>query len=304
MVMGRRLFDKADDVSDRVIYPLALYGGGTLGPHRTASIMIGGASPGADPSNRQLRAETEDRIVDAALDIPGMVLSIAEHLTLRMPVWCLLRTPRRTLFPSVPDGQPGDFDVIMGEIVDGRFIGLERLALIECKLGKVRSADAMPKYASGRGTTQVRGALDLGFDQILLLHFLVRDPTERTANQAPWADSADSAKFARQMERVDGVLTREDEDGPYGSMIIGWGHIAGVDPAIAGAFSPVPLRKAPMLTRDRARERRLELAQNLRRLFPDSRPAERFYGRCERCGTAKIFGADRVAALHCDRHPR
>src|SRR4051812_45160078 len=124
---------------------------------------------------------------------------------MQMPVWCLVRTLRRSLFPSAPEGQPGDFDVIIGE-AKGKLISLERLALVECKLGKVRSTDAAPKYASGRGTNQVANAVALGFDQVLLLHFLVRDPNERSVDQAAWADAADNAKFTRQMERVDGAL--------------------------------------------------------------------------------------------------
>jgi hypothetical protein len=299
--MGRRLFEKADDVSDRVRYPLALYGGGTIGPQQTATITLGGGLPDEVWFDRRLRSMIEDQIVDMALDVPGMVLRIAEELEMRMPVWCLIRTLRRSLFPSTPEGQPGDFDVIIGE-AKGRLISLERLALVECKLGKVRSTDAAPKYASGRGTNQVANAVTLGFDQVLLLHFLVRDPVERSLNQAAWADAADNAKFTRQMERVDGALAADDDDPPYGAMIIGWGHINGVNPALAGAFSPVPLRKAPMLSRDRARERRAELKQNLRRLLPESRPVHPFFRFCQKCDTEDLFGCDRASRLLCDSH--
>jgi hypothetical protein len=218
-----------------------------------------------------------------------------------MPIWCLVRTPRRVLFPSSPNSQPGDFDLIVGEARD-TFVSLERLALLECKLGKVRSGEDLPKYASGRGTTQMAGACELGFDQLVLLHFLVRDPATRTADQAAWADAADAANFSRTMNRMNSALALRAEGQPYGAMMIGWGHIHGVDPELSGAFSPVRLWDPPLIPRDRARASRIELENNLRRLLPERRPVRPFFRFCDACGTADVFGADVASIKACERH--
>jgi hypothetical protein len=250
---------------------------------------------------------TEAEVASLVLDTPS-ASKVVSDMTGILPgrMWCFLQAPRERLLPTSPRGVPGDFDAIFGEIRGGR-VDVRRLVSVEFKLAKAIKSGRDVRYASGWGQHQAREACLLGFDQVVLMHFLVRAPQAPNGTQAPWADAADASTFTVEMERMAGRLAKGELDGggaPYGVALIGLGHMAGVDPADSMAMTPVPISIPsfrPYWYRDMARARRLELERTLRELLPERMPASPFFGFCAKCGDF-IAGADAASVARCRAH--
>lgn len=297
------IFEIGPDGRARI--PMHLSARKIVRPGETTSIVMG--APNDAWSDRRLRDMREAEVASLVFDTPSAAQVIQEMTGISMNrMWCLLQTPRSRLIPSSPSDVPGDFDAICGEIQQG-FISLEQLVSIEFKLAKAKRSGEDIKYASGWGQRQARGASLLGFDQVVLMHLLVRDPHPRSIDQAPWADAADAATFRVDMERIAGRLAKgelEDGKAPYGVALIGLGHAEGVDPADSMALTPVPLSMPPIRPysyQTASREARREIERSLRKLLPERMPAARFFGFCATCG-AIAGGADAASVARCRAH--
>lgn len=297
------IFEK--NAHGRSLVPMHLSVRKTIGPGQTANIVMG--APSEVWSDRRLRDMKEGEVAALVLDTPSAAQVLHEMTGLMSSrMWCLLQTPRARLLPSSPSGVPGDFDAICGEVRDG-VVDLGRLVSVEFKLAKAKQSGDDIKFASGWGQRQAHEASLLGFDQTVLMHFLVREPQARSAGRAPWADAADASTFRVDMERMAGRLAK-DELGhgvaPYGVALVGLGHAEGVDPADSMALTPVPLSVPsfrPFWYRETARAARREIARSLRALLPERMPASRFFGFCDRCG-GFLAGADAESVGRCRRH--
>lgn len=303
--MAQRLFERADDVSDRVIVPMHLYGAGTFTSTsgQSISINIGGRSH-ANLNDRRLLKMIEDEIVDTFLRLPSAQVLLSEQFEMgRDRIWCLVRAERRVLLPSSPAGDIGEFDIIVGRIVDD-YVDLSTLGLVECKVAKTQALTnerraKLPKYSSGWGTRQLEAARELGFDFLLAGHFLVRPPSD--GPDQSWSAAADASNFRREAERLYGLMEKQVPEPAHGLLAIGWGHVSGADPRLSGVLMPMELWKSPRQART-ANVLRTELQQSLRRLIPSRRPAARFFRFCEKCGTADLFSSDDAFVLRCAKH--
>jgi hypothetical protein len=301
--MAKRLFERADSDSDRVFLPMHIYGGGVFTSGvRTQSINIGGRNIDNLFSDRRLSRMVENEVVDAFLNLPSAQVILATQFDMpREKIWCLVRAERRTMLPLSPVGEIGEFDIIVGRIIDD-YVDLSTLGLVECKLAKTQASATehstkMPKYSSGWGTTQLGAARGLGFDFLLAAHFLVRPPSE--VPDQSWSSAADAANFRREAERLHGMMEARETNPFYGVVAIGWGHVVGADPRISGALTPMQLWKSPRLERPNNRCR-ADIERALRQLIPERRPAARFFRFCERCRTAVVFASDDASRLRCD----
>jgi hypothetical protein len=293
------------DKHGRSLVPMHLTVRKAIGPGESTDIVMG--APNEVWSDRRLRDMKEAEVASLVLDTPSATQVIHE-MTGLMPsrMWCLLQTPRVRLLPSSPSGVPGDFDAICGEVRDG-VVDLSRLVSVEFKLAKAKQSGDDIKYASGWGQRQAHEASLLGFDQAVLIHFLVRDPQARSGQQAPWADAADASTFRGEMERMAGRLAKDElghGDAPYGVALVGLGHAEGVDPADSMALTPVPLSVPsfrPFWYREATRAARREIERSLRTLLQERMPASRFFGFCVRCGSL-VAGADVASVARCRSH--
>lgn len=306
--MSRRLYEPADEepgaAPGAVRVEMHIYGGGVFTAQRQSMSINIGARNADDPiSDDELIEMNEDRAVDTFLAVPS-----AAHILSRQfgfigeRIWCLVRAPRRVLVPSSPDGKPGDFDLIVGRIVDD-WVDVSTLGLVEFKIAKTSSSPhettaAVPKYASGRGTKQVETACDLGFDYVLLAHLLVRDPNALW--DGTWADAANAANFRRDTERVYGALEQREPDPGYGVVVIGWGQAAGANPRFTGAMTPTVLWQTPR--NNRRHTHRAEIERQLRLLIPDRRSAAPYFRFCDRCDAAAVFDTQDPSVVRCPTH--
>lgn len=227
VTMAKRLFERADSDSDRVFLPMHIYGGGVFTSGvRTQSIDIGGRNIDNLFSDRRLSRMVENEVVDAFLNLPSAQVILATQFDMpREKIWCLVRAERRTMLPLSPVGEIGEFDIIVGRIIDD-YVDLSTLGLVECKLAKTQASATehstkMPKYSSGWGTTQLSAARGLGFDFLLAAHFLVRPPSE--VPDQSWSSAADAANFRREAERLHGMMEARETNRSTGS----WRSVGG-----------------------------------------------------------------------------
>lgn len=182
-----------------------LFGGGFVAPGQSVPINIGGRNAEDLWCDQVLRKLDEDPVVDAFLGLPpGPMIFGHEFGFAGERLWCLVRAPRQALVPSDPGPgrKPGDFDVIVGRIVD-EVIDLSVLGLVECKVGRAITKDDSPDVRyNGWGTEQASDAALLGFDYVLLAHFLVRDPAPGPG--LTWSAAADAANFRPEIDRMHG----------------------------------------------------------------------------------------------------
>jgi hypothetical protein len=296
----RKLYEPYDNSSDRVKLPLHLYGGGLVQQNQSVSISIGGRNGADVVSDFELRQMVEDEVTDLFLGLASSQVVLAEQFGFAgARLWCLVRTPRYVLLPDHREGKPGDFDIIVGSILDDDYVDLSILGLVECKVGKApptcdSSRTELPKFATSRGTTQARAAVELGFDFVSLAHFLVRDASDESP--ALWSSAADAANFRVETERLQGSLLKDDDDPPFGIISIGMGQVRGADPHLSGAISPTIVHRAPRLER-RGHSLRREIEANIRTRIPKNMPAAPFFHFCQRC--SQLFGTADARSYHC-----
>lgn len=207
--------------------------------------------------------------------------ALAEALGFVEPVWMLLGEARARIFPNDPDGKPGDFDIIVGPLRNGRPL-LDPLGMIEVKRSPVRADGKAKSRPSGLGTTQARCGAMLGFDRVLLVHFVLGpDESVRT----PRGKVAIPEHYD-VVQRVVKTIRREDPIGPgrrYGTLVVEWARARGTSIERTGAVSFLLGDTTPRLAPNR--ERRDALDAHLRgALPPENCPP--YLWRCERC--AKI----------------
>ncbi len=204
--------------------------------------------------------------------------AIAEALGFGEPVWMLLGEARARIFPDDPDGKPGDFDIMVGPLRDGR-PALAPLGMVEVKRSPVR-ADGKPKSRpSGLGTTQARGGALLGFDRVLLAHFVlgpdesIRTPPGKVA----------IPEHYEVVDRIVKNIRRADPLGPgrrYGTLVVEWARARASSIERTGAVSFLLGDSAPRLTP--THDRRQLLDAHLRAVLPreDCPP---YLWRCDVC---------------------
>lgn len=267
--------------------PFFIYDSARIGAGATASITFAG---GTEPGAKQLIQFVEKQLCDVLLDVFPARLFLLEALGWRASrdVWWLIDTKREVVLPESPTGRPGDFDIIVGPVHDG-VVSFDELAEIEVKIRKV-SRDGSPRSApSGQGTTQAKGAAELGFDRVLLLHILVSEDRGLPPGYAPSWRAICNAQADRAMTAAMRKIQQTEADitAPYGYAIASWGPAPAASPANTGAvFCPI-VREAPL----RPLHHRPEMAKNqsalrrgLEHLLGERRPAtERFLRHCERC---------------------
>ncbi|HEY4244623.1 MAG TPA: hypothetical protein VGM88_32640 [Kofleriaceae bacterium] len=294
--MSKPLFERADEESDRVLIPTHLYGNSrfTRGV-RTKQVNMGGRSSDDIRSDRAIHRMVEDEVVDAFLSTVSAQLVLAEQFGLDgQNLWCLVRTERRILLPSAPTGDIGEFDLIVGRVTDGH-VDLSVLALVECKLGKLR--EGKQKFGSGWGTTQLHAARDLGFDYLLAMHFILAPPS--VGSDHSWSGALTAAHFPSEIGRHFGSMKAREADPPFGVVCVGWGQVDGADPLLSGVICPVPLWEAPRL-RPSQDGHRAEIKKSLRDLIPEARPAARFFRFCVKCRTRDLISSDDASVLCCE----
>lgn len=255
-----------------------------------------GGHPGT--ADRHLFDHPENLIVDSSLKNEIILYFYASQAGFAPGAcWFLIGDKRHELLPRHREGKPGDFDIIVGP-VRGGILCFDNLGEIEVKIRKV-DADGRPKStASGSGTKQGYGAAEVGFDRVLLLHLLVREPSDVPPGCARSWSAMHNADFGHPM-RATANLVRKATAGrpmPFGYAQMGISQIPGTDPSLSGGLSVVPVEPPPVRPlnhRDDVRQRRVELEHQLGRLLGERRPAERFFRRCDRCG--RLFGLPTVS---------
>lgn len=220
----------------------------------------------------------EQDLVRIAMSKEPVREAFAEALGIFEPVWMLLGEDRRRIFPDDPVEKPGDFDIIAGPLRDGR-PALDTIAMVEVKRSPVR-ADGKPKSRpSGLGTTQARVGASLGFDRVLLAHFVVGpDESLRTPQgRVAFPEHRDVA------ERVLKTIRREDVLGPgrnYGTLVVEWARARGSNIKRTGSVAFLLGDSTPRLVAPA--ERRATLAAHLRAVLPtDNCPT--CLWRCDAC---------------------
>jgi hypothetical protein len=192
------------------------------------------------------------------------------------------------VIPQRPTGKPGDFDLICGPIVGGR-IRYDYLAEAEVKIRRLGSEGDLRSSGSGQGTTQVRGAAELGFDRTLLLHFMVSPTAAVPSGQVPTWDSYSGPSFSAMEKAAQQATQWEGSSPPYGVAV----HLA-------GSISPVALRAPPLRPlHDRAdvRTAREQMERTLEPHLGSSRPTAPLFAYCSRCG--QLFTPRTPADVGC-----
>jgi hypothetical protein len=242
----------------------------------------------------------EEDLLRHALDLPSAREFILTQLGLDPHAsWCLLSEHRHRLLPANRQGKPGDFDLIAGPIRDG-LVRFETLVEVEVKVRRV-DVDGEPRSApSGMGTKQARGAAELGFDRVLLLHVLVGAGRPTRGTETPsWAPVANALALESGMRANAGCVAASADD-PFGYAILGWAQVPGTDPFLTGGITPSAITPAPFrpcAERSGFETRRRELVRGLATVLGESRPGEPVFTRCGSCG--QIFGSGRARDRRC-----
>lgn len=204
--------------------------------------------------------------------------ALAEALGIIQPVWMLTGETRARIFPDDPDGKPGDFDIIVGLLESGR-PSLATLGMVEIKRSPVRADGRAKSPPSGLGTTQARNGARLGFDRVLLTHFVLGpDEALRTS-----PGKAAIPEHYAVVERLVKNIRRSDKAGPgrkYGTLVVEWARARGASIERTGSVSFFLGDRTPKLTPDR--EVRAVLEAHLRAALP-SEGCPPYLWRCERC---------------------
>ncbi len=265
--------------------PLVIYDSATLSPgSRMAEFRFSG-KPGTAPSD--LIEEDEEPLVAAMVHVDPVRRFLLHELGLgERPAWILLAAPRSRVIPGRPDGKPGDFDLICGPIAGDR-LRYDYLAEAEVKVRRLDQSGDLRRSGSGRGTTQARGAAELGFDRTLLLHFMVSPTVAPPVGKEPTWDSYSGPSFSAMEAAAREALEYEAKtEPPYGVALLGLGQVVGTDFQLAGAISPVSLRPPPFRPlHDQAavRTARQEVERALESHLGSSRPASLLFAYCARC---------------------
>lgn len=223
----------------------------------------------------------EADLVRIATGNRGIREALSEALGLGANVWMLVGEQRARVFPADKHGKPGDFDIIVGELRDDGVPSFAQLALVEVKRSPVHPEGRRKSRPSGLGTTQARGASKLGFDLVLLMHFVLGpDESIRTP-----VDKATLPEHADAVHAVVRDVRRADDSGirrPYGLMVVEWARGRGARLEHTGALAFTLGFPAHRLRVD-AHQRRL-LEAHLRLLLP-ARACPGLLFVCGRCGT-------------------
>ena len=193
--------------------------------------------------------------------------------------WGVLRIQRDDL-PGLPPAprKPGDFDLIMGTTSQNGRVLYEDLTCFEFKLRKVHTDGEPLSMSQDPGVSQVRGAVELGFDRVILAHILVGEGCLHPDQHSPQWNSIANLEFERVMRGCAELVRRAEEkrgnSGPYGYALLGLGQIPKTDVRRTGAISCVVARLAPYRPLDddlRVRQNRTALKDALRRCIGETR---------------------------------
>lgn len=191
-------------------------------------------------SKKQILFEKDEKfIIDILFKSPDPLSSILDRIGYDYPkCWVMIHTKTRNLVPRWGDQKPGDIDIIVGSIVDDE-LSLENLLAIEVKIRKITSQDKLNSFPSGRGTTQAAGLSKLGFNKVILLHVLLRDPKEVPEDAHPnWNIMVNTSFFdfykACENQIVDFI---KENDSYFGYAWIGLGQVHGRSYSESGGVS-------------------------------------------------------------------
>jgi hypothetical protein len=232
-----------------------------------------------DPAAASPETIAESKLVSLAVDTVAVRQAICEALNLRAPAWMLVGVQRVRTFPNDALGKPGDFDVIVGELHEGKPC-FERICLIEIKRSPVGSNGRPKNRPSGSGTTQARGGAKLGFDRVLLVHMVlgpdnsIQTPLGKAC--LPENPTIVESTF-KHVRRSDKSPSRRQ----YGLLIVEWARGRGAHLSRTGSVASTLAMLSPAIQVDEAHRRALE--DHLRSLLPDSNCPETLFV-CSRCG--------------------
>jgi hypothetical protein len=282
---GKPLYERRIvDGREVELVPTTLYFSQTVPAGATSAIAVA-AQPGK--YDEALGDLSESKILSRLLGVPAIRTAIIESVgfaEISKP-WFLVETDRRVLLPSVPDGKPGDFDLIVGRTRDGHLV-FDELAEVEFKIRRTDS-EGNPKSAP-LGIDQGRGAAACGFDRVILAHVLVREPSNPAPTAPGWWDLVYNAAGSRRaLEGNVGMMRAQcSSDETFGFMTISLGQGNGGDPSRSGAIQQVnlwPAPRRPFAFSAEPSARRKQIALKLKEQLGERRPWSSFFRLC-RCG--------------------
>lgn len=180
---------------------------------------------------KNLYAEDEPFIVQKLLEGPYVIESLLKQLGIKSPnCWAITNIKSNDILPSWGNKVPGDIDIIAGNInIEEQTWDFENMLAIQVKARRVTLDDELKSFASGIGRSQSIGTLKMGFERVLLLHVLVRDPKEfgpEDHPNAPWIINSDFSKFEKANENLI-IEYSKNNDITFGYGWLAWGQVYG-----------------------------------------------------------------------------
>lgn len=205
-----------------------------------------------------LHTTPEEQLVDLSLEYPTMVMySPLARIFLDLGVsfpncWIGVRMKTDLLKESLPSGFdfdkhkiPGDLDIIGGSLVNGMLS--DDIIGIEIKRFRyMYSADKQSwivKNPDSYGRKQARGYSFLGFDKIMLCHFVVAEPDNNPDYNLHLLNASIIGDGIRALRKK---RIKINPDDPFGYCIVGWSQVPHRDPLYAGSLpGPDTVKTAP-----------------------------------------------------------
>jgi hypothetical protein len=269
--------------------PVSVSAGGVVTPSQLGSSEVTfdfAARPGS--ASERLADLDEAQVVARAFQYSHLRERVLAWLGLdHRTSWCIIGVLRQHVSRALPEGKPGDFDILAGRLIrqsSGIDFAFDYLAEAEVKRRLVSESGEAARM-NERGTRQAYGAAELGFDRTLLLHLLVGEERDRPPQFAPSWDSVINADFGRAANMTAGLMKRVIEsEPPFGYGILGWGQLRSTDPGVSCGICPVLLREPPVRVFSPGMgARREHITIGLKRLLARLDPRERFFLACRRC---------------------
>lgn len=184
----------------------------------------------SNSSKIQILFEKDEKfVVENLFRSPDPLSPILKSIGFNYPMcWVMIHTKTKKLLKGWVDKKPGDIDIIVGNIVNDA-LSMDNLLAIEVKIRKISSKDKLISFSSGRGTTQATNLPKVGFNKVLLLHVLVRDPKEVPENAHPNWNIMVNTSFFNYYKACENQIVNfiKENDSSFGYAWIGLGQAHG-----------------------------------------------------------------------------
>lgn len=202
----------------------------------------------------------ERPIVESLFKPPYPMQGILKSMKINYPYcWIVTNLDTKLLLPNWTLQTPGDIDIIAGNINNDK-IDLSTIIAIQVKVRRIKLDGTLKKFATGVGRSQSENTALMGFDQVLLLHILVRDPKEYSAPEHQNASWINNSNFLQYID-VNVTLIKQYflEKGKinFGYGWLGWGQVFGRKFGHAGGYSFKVVYPAPILSTSRNKFRNM-----------------------------------------------